>query len=220
MALLTAPHWEAVTGSMRTLLVWFGRQQTSERFYQAGGTALALLLGHRRSIVLDFFSESDEIHSQSRSELIHLFSARAARVVENADGNLILLTDGLHAGFFFSYGHPLLEPPVAVEQIRLASLLDVGLMKLDTLIGRGSRKDFYDLYAITQQIPLKELLQAGARKYPAVRDFGLMAVESLVLFDNADRDSQPDLLVDLPWERVKQFFLEQGRAIGLGWIGG
>ena len=76
------------------------------------------------------------------------------QVIENVDGNLLLLVDRLHVGFF-SYGYPLLEPVQMVESIGLASLLDIGLMKLDAVIWRGSRKDFYDLYIISRQIPLR-----------------------------------------------------------------
>ena len=92
----------------------------------------------------------------------------------------------------FSYGYPLLEPVQTIENIRIASLLDIGLMKLDAVIERGSRKDFYDLYVISRQIPLPKLLSAGERKYPQVRDFPLMALEGLLQFDNADRDLQPE----------------------------
>ena len=102
-----------------------------------------------------------------------------------------------------SYGYLLLESVQTVENIHLASLLDIGLMKLDAVIGRGSRKDFYDLYIITQRIPLPYLLHAGERKYPQVRDFPLMALGGLLQFDSADRDLQPEMLVDLPWENVR-----------------
>jgi hypothetical protein len=102
--------------------------------------------------------------------------------------------------------------------VALADIADIGLMKLDALIDRGSRKDFYDLYMIAQQRPLAELLSQGALKYPYVRDFELMAVESMVLFDNADRDLQPELLIELPWDQVKQFFIEQARALGQTWF--
>ena len=88
----------------------------------------------------------------------------------------------------------------------IASLLDIGLMKLDAVIGRGSRKGFYDLYVISRQISLSDLLRAGERKYPRVRDFQLMALEALLQFDNADRDHQPEMLTDLPWENVRLFF--------------
>jgi hypothetical protein len=217
MAVLESPHWETISSTMRELLVWIGRQTFSARFYLAGGTALALRMGHRRSLDLDFFSEADEVHASARQELIRSFSAHHAQVIENVDGNLLLLVSGLHAGFF-SYGYPLLEPVQAVENVGLASLPDIGLMKLDAIIGRGSRKDFYDLYIISRQIPLPDLLSAGERKYAQVRDFPLMAIEGLLQFENADRDHQPEMLTDLPWITVRRYFEEQGKRLGSAWF--
>ena len=112
-----------------------------------------------------------------------------------------------------------LEATGSVEGVPVASLVDVGLMKLDALISRGSRKDFYDLYVIAQQVQLPVLLALGKRKYPYARGFELMAVESLVLFEKADRDLQPDLLIDLPWEQVRQSFIAQAQALGRTWLG-
>jgi hypothetical protein len=92
-------------------------------------------------------------------------------------------------------------------------------MKLDALISRGSRKDFIDLYFIAQQIPLPDLLALGQTKYPHARDFELMAVESLVLFENADRDVQPTMRVKVAWEEVRQFFIDQAQQLGQTWFG-
>ena len=217
MAILEYPHWEAISPIMRELLVWIGRQAFSKHFYLGGGAALALQVGHRKSVDLDFFSETDEVHARTRQTLIHGFSPRQAQVIENVDGNLLLLVDDLHAGFF-SYGYPLLEPVETVENINIASLLDIGLMKLDAVIGRGSRKDFFDLYIITRQIPLPDLLRGGERKYPQVRDFPLMALEGLLQFDTADRDLQPEMLEDLSWENVRKFFVEHGKMLGADWF--
>jgi hypothetical protein len=217
MALLESPHWETITPIMHELLAWIGNQKFAARFYLAGGTALALRMGHRRSVDLDFFSERDEIHTSTRQELIRIFTTHQAQVVENVDGNLLLLVNGLHVGFF-SYGYPLLEPAQMVENVALASLLDIGLMKLDAVIGRGSRKDFFDLYIITRQIPLPDLLSAGERKYAQVRDFPLMAIEGLLQFDSADRDRQPEMLMDLSWDHVRRFFEEQGKQLGGNWF--
>jgi len=217
MALLESPHWETITPTMRGLMVWIGRQPFAKRFYLAGGTALALQVGHRRSVDFDFFSETDEVQARTRQELIRAFSDLQVEIVENADGNLLLLVQGMHTGFF-SYSYPLLDPVRMVENIGVASLLDLGLMKLDAVMGRGSRKDFFDLYVIAERMPLQELLQAGERKYPQVRDFALMALEGLLQFDNVDRDRQPELLSDLPWEKVRAFFMDQGKALGEIWF--
>lgn len=217
MALLSSPHLHTASLQMQRLLSWLGEQPFLRRFYLAGGTALALQIGHRRSMDLDFFSEVDEVHSQSRQEIISTLSWREHQVIESTDGNLLLLMDKFRVGFY-SYGYSLLEPTLEFNNIRLASLLDLGLMKLDALIGRGSRKDFYDLYLICLKIPLTDLFSAGERKYPQVRDFALLAVESLVRFENADQDFQPEMLIDLPWESVKQFFFGQAKELGKHWF--
>jgi hypothetical protein len=99
-----------------------------------------------------------------------------------------------------------------------ASLLDIGLMKCDALISRGSRKDFYDLFFILKEIPLEDLLKLGEQKYPLFRDFPLMVLESLTLFDNADRDVQPELFDNIPWDQVKQFFIEQANLLSSRWF--
>jgi len=217
MAVLTSPHLETISPELMNLLAYIGQQAFAARFYLAGGTALALQLGHRRSVDLDFFSATDQVHGRTRREIIAALSRQKPEVIENADGNLLLLVDGIHVGFF-SYGYPLLDPGLEFQNVRLASLLDLGLMKLDALMGRGSRKDFYDVYVLCQNIPLDDLLAAGERKYLQMRDFALMAVESLVMFDNAERDVQPELLVDLPWQSVKQYFIAQAQELGKRWF--
>lgn len=174
---------------------------------------------HRRSIDLDFFSQDDGVTTATRREILAALGQFTPQTIEAVDGNLLLELPELHVAFL-SYGYDLLEPPDQLEQIDVASITDVGLMKLDALIGRGSRKDFYDLYWVAQHHPLAKLLDLARSKYPYARDFQLMAIESLVLFENADRDLQPDLLIDVPWSDVRAFFVAQARAIGASWLGG
>jgi hypothetical protein len=218
MAVLDPVHWEVITSQMHDLLRVIGRQPFAARFYLAGGTALALRLGHRRSVDLDFFSATDEVLRKTRQEILSALAPLAPQALEDVDGNLLLRVSDLHLGFF-GYGYRLLEPTESVEGVAVAAIVDVGMMKLDALISRGSRKDFCDLYAVAQHIPIPDLLALGRTKYPYARDFELMAVESLVLFENADRDVQPDLLIDLPWEQVREFFIDQAQAIGQAWFG-
>ncbi len=217
MALLKSPVLQTISPGMQGLLSWLGEQEFLQRFYLAGGTALALQLGHRRSVDLDYFSERDEVHEQTRREIITIANKRNGQIIENVDGNLLMLMDGIHVGFF-SYGYPLLESALEFDNVRLASLLDIGLMKLDALMGRGSRKDFYDLYFICRRFPMADILAAGERKYPMMRDFALMSVESFLQFEVADRDFQPEMLVDLPWDSVRQFFISQAKELGRRWF--
>ncbi len=218
MAPLNPIHWQTITPIMREVLRFIGQQPFAGRFYLAGGTALALRLGHRRSIDLGFFSVTDEVTHRTRQEILAALASLSPQALEDVDGNLLLEVAGLHVGFF-GYGYPLLEPTDSAENVAIASVTDIGLMKLDALISRGSCKDFYDLYWIARQIPLATLLGLGETKYPYARDFELMAVESLVLFENADRDAPPALLVEVEWEQVRQFFITEAQSLGQTWFG-
>lgn len=218
MAALSNPHWKVVTQEMRGLIAFLDRQEWIKRFYLAGGTALALQLGHRRSVDLDFFSETDELNVGSREEVIFKLQLTGIQVIENVGGNLLMLANGVRLGFF-SYGYPMIQETLSLENLRLASMIDIGLMKCDALITRGSRKDFYDLFYIARQIPLDRLLEYGAVKYAYYRDFPISVVERMVAFDNADRDIQPELLDHLPWDAVRGYFAEEAKRLGRTWAG-
>ncbi len=218
MAALEPVYWEAATPAMRELLRHIGRQVFARDFYLAGGTAVALRIGHRRSIDLDLFSETDELLAGTRRQITEALAPFAAESVEDVDGNLLLSLPEFHVAFL-SYGYPLVGPTDDVENVAVASLLDLGLMKLDAMISRGSRKDFYDLYFIARQWTITDLLEGAKAKYPYARDFELMAVESMVLFDNAERDVQPELLVDVEWLEVKEYFISVARDLGREWFG-
>jgi predicted nucleotidyltransferase component of viral defense system len=218
MASLTHPHWEAVPPLLRDLLAEIGQMPFIGRFYLAGGTALALRLGHRVSVDLDFFSDVDEVGDDSRAEIVAAFKQRRAiRVLEDVFGNLLVEIEDTHVGFF-SYGYPLLEPPVEVLRVRVACLLDIGMMKLDALISRGARKDFYDLYFIAQQVPLEEMLHQGPVKYPYARDYEMMALTSLTYFENADQQTAIESFPPTDWEAVKDFFVAEARRLGRLWF--
>lgn len=218
MAVLSLPHWNAVPPKMQRLFLHIGEQPFSRRFYLAGGTALSLQIGHRRSVDFDFFSATDEVNEKVRNEITVGVSSFSTQIIESVGGNLLMLVDGIRVGFF-GYGYPLVAEPLLCENIFLAALEDIGLMKCDALISRGSRKDFYDLFFISKNVSLEALLSLGEKKYPLFRDFPLMVLESMTLFDNADHDVQPDLFETIPWAQVKQFFIKQARLLSNRWFG-
>ncbi len=91
-------------------------------------------------------------------------------------------------------------------------------MKLDALISRKSRKDFYGLYLIAQQIPLPNLLALG-EKISVCPRFEMTLVGSMLMFENADRGLQPNMLIELPWDKVRNFFIAEARKTGKRWLG-
>jgi len=218
MATLTEPHWEAAPDAIRRLWPALARQTFIGQFYLAGGTALALQLGHRVSVDLDFFPVEREVDDPIRKEIVAALSAVAEVVVlEDVFGNLLLTVDNVRTGFF-GYGYPLLKPTLLCDGVQLASLEDIGLMKLDAVTDRANRKDFYDLYLIAQSVSVDELVAMAKVKYPLVRDFDLMIYQGFAFFEIADRQDDPELLIDLNWSTVKSFFVDQAKRKAQQWF--
>jgi Nucleotidyl transferase AbiEii toxin, Type IV TA system len=220
MGTLTLPHWEAVTPELRDLLAVLGGLPELQPFYLAGGTALGLHLGHRVSQDLDLFANIESLEDNLRRSIVEKLAAK--RTVERLQDSvlgLVLQVDDQPVSFF-TYGYPLLASPEPVSGIHVAALIDIGLMKLDAIAGRGTRKDFYDLYFIASRIPLDELFARSPEKYPETRGFGMRVLAALVDFDIADQQQDPKMLHPVEWEQVKVFFLAEARRLGQEWFGG
>jgi len=219
MAPLATPHWEAVTPEARRLLTVLGQLPLLQPFYLGGGTALALWLGHRISRDLDLFADIETLDEDLRRDIVgELRKDHSVNLLQDSPLELLLDVNG-QAVSFFTYGYPLLEPTDRVAQVQVAGLVDIGLMKLDAIAGRGMRKDFYDLYFIASHVTLVELFDRGIDKYPESQGFEMRVLTALVDFGAADQEEEPMLLLPASWEEVKAFFVAESRRIGREWFG-
>lgn len=208
--------WNTITENMKFVLNGVSQSEIGNYFYLAGGTALALQLGHRRSVDLDFFSPTEDIPS-IRPGLDEALAAFNGMLADSSWGNLVYLVNKVRVGFY-GYSYPLVAPLNEKEGLRLASIEDIALMKLDTLLSRAARKDFYDLYFISQKIPLKQLLNLAPKKYQSVRDFETQVVKRLIFFESAENESDPALQKPVSWQTVKEYFIQQAKELGRGWL--
>ena len=212
----TPIYWETISEEMREVMKRFSGTEIGRRFYLAGGTALALQLGHRRSIDLDFFSPTEDIPS-IRAVLAEALVPFEPILADTSWGNLVFLAQGVQIGFY-GYGYPLVATPRDAEGTSLASISDIGLMKLDALQSRASRKDFYDLYAISEKMTLRELFDLAPKKFTTSRDFEAQVVKRFPFFERADVEEDPILLKEISWEKVKDFFRKKAIEFGQDWI--
>lgn len=188
-------------------------------FFLAGGTALALQLGHRTSVDFDFFSPTNPVLDDWRQSVIADLEARGKVEIQSQnDGTLLLRFENVPMSFF-RYPYPFIASPLVENNLRIASMLDIGLMKMAAIIGRGRKRDFIDLYFIAQQIPLDELFTHSAEKFPNVRDFAIQAARALVYFEDAEPDPLPRMFKPIEWNRVKKFFAREIARISKGWVG-
>lgn len=158
--------------------------QFKERFYLAGGTGLALQLGHRDSVDFDFFTQDAIDTVALYTELLELFIGRViVKTFEEKDSLNIVVDDAIKLSFL-RYPYELLRPCIDEEYLRVASVEDIGCMKLSAVTGRAVEKDYVDLYFILHDIPLTALLERMNHKMPDL-DRNLV-LKSLVYFNDVE----------------------------------
>lgn len=171
-------HYEALDEKRQALLPAFA--DFKQDFYLAGGTALALQIGHRVSVDFDFFTEqdfeTDELYERLRKTL-----GQMPRTQESHRTLAIVAKEDVKISFI-GYDYPLLSAPIDSDYMRLASVLDIGCMKLGAIVSRAELKDYVDLFFILKRIPLPELLESLSKKIPSL-DRNLV-LKALVSFDD------------------------------------
>ena len=163
-----------------------------EGFYLAGGTALALQIGHRDSIDFDFFIEGNIDTLALWIKIQDIFSGYSLIKTQDELNTLSCIIDGDIRLSFFGYNYPLIQIPSNESDLKLASILDIGCMKLSAITSRATLKDYVDLHFILQQISLRELFEGMVKKFPTL-DQGLV-LKSLVYFD----DILPEPILFMP----------------------
>jgi len=180
-------------------------------FYLAGGTALALRIGHRDSLDFDFYTEKKFDSQKLREE----FDKRFEKVQEIyiAEGTLALEVDGIGVSFF-KYPYPLIRPLEKMESIYLASKEDIAAMKIIAISQRGKRRDFIDIYFLLTEFGLKKIIEFIKEKYPMFNIY--VGLQGLVYFKDADEDPEKGrfrLLKEVEWEGVKDYILKETNKI-------
>lgn len=200
-------HRETVSPSTLGLLRALCAHPVLDAFALAGGTALALRYGHRISVDLDFFApESFDSHDLAAS-LGDAFQFVPTAIHENS-------LSGTMSGVkvdFVTYRHALLQPFEMVDGVRLFGLHDNIAMKLSALTNRGVKKDFFDAHRVIQELGIDEIVGIYRAKFPA-HDCAIL-LRSLVYFDDAEDEFDPNSLDGTDWEQVKEAVTQAVRGL-------
>ena len=198
-------HREVITAQVERALRDLHQTSILDRCYLAGGTGLALHLGHRRSQDLDFFSR-DPVDPDSIIQRIQTRSGFS--VVSKGVGTLHATVQGTKVSFL-GYDYPVLFPFEKFLAANVADPRDIACMKISAIAGRGTRRDFVDLHAVSKQYGLRQQLEWFQQKFAQANYSRVHVLKSLTYFEEAEKDPMPDMLVTLSWEQVKQFFLSE-----------
>lgn len=154
-------HLETIHPDTLTLLK---RIQSLEEFSSTrlvGGTALALQLGHRKSIDLDFFGKFDTTLEEVTA-ILSEFSV--VRPISSSKMMRFLVVNDIKVDIV-SYPYEWIDSPVCDNGIVLAGIKDIAAMKLSAITNRGTKKDFIDYYFLLKHFSLEDLIDLYRQKY-------------------------------------------------------
>ncbi|MBF8249523.1 MAG: hypothetical protein HW400_124 [Candidatus Levybacteria bacterium] len=170
---------------------------------------MALQIGHRISVDLDFFTSQIFDEKTLAGELSQLPEYKE-------EGTAWRTVWGKVANTKFSlfyYKYPLIQKTVPFAGIQIISKEDIAAMKIHALEDRGTKRDFIDLYFLAKEFTLEQMLKFYGQKYGNLEDHLYIIVRSMNYFADAEMDDMPEMLLPVSWEDVQKFF--QNQAIKL-----
>lgn len=179
------------------------------RFYLAGGTALALHYGHRDSIDFDFFTFHKFDEQNLVSEINQQFVGNVISVIQLEPQTITILIDNEVKVSFMYYEYSLLEDFIIEDNINVASVIDIACMKCAAICSRSVSKDYIDLYFIIKQISLKDLLASFSTKYNIDT---ANVLKALVFFNDIEMEPV-HMIIDVTFEDVKTFLLKEVKCL-------
>lgn len=205
-------HWNILDKDRYKLLKDITEKISLENYYMIGGTALSLQLGLRLSYDFDFC-----VQNQFNNEILlqELKTLGLIEVKQNQKGTCDVILNGVQVSFFY-YPNPNINNYITTDEmpkLKMASILDIAIMKIVAIGGRGAKKDFFDLYNIINKtdIDIKELAQGLIKKCGDNVNY-MNIIMGLSYFEDAEQEILPDAFVEYDWDNIKEFFINfQGK---------
>lgn len=127
-------------------------------------------------------------------------------ILRNSPNIKMYTIDDIKVGFV-NYSYPWISEALLYDSIKLAQVEDIAAMKVSAITGRGTKKDFVDLYFLLQHFTLGEIFQFYWKKYSDASEY--LALKSLSYFDDVEEDASPVMLETVKWEDIKKRIREE-----------
>src|SRR3972149_5598326 len=204
-------HSECLRPKTRKVFSRFKEAAASHGFILAGGTALALHMGHRVSEDLDFFTNHNFDEQVLSLELSKFKEFRE----EGKSWKTIWGWLSKTKFSIFYYKYPLIEKAIEFEGIRIANKEDIAAMKIHAIEERGTRRDFVDVYILAKEFSLEQMFLFYDKKYAVLEDHLYGIIRSLSYFEDAEKEHQmPKMIESVSWDEVKRFFEKEAVRLG------
>ena len=201
-------YWNIFDKNRYELLKKISEIVSIDDYYMIGGTALSLQLGLRESYDFDFC-----VKNPFNNEILlkELQSIGNVEVIQNQKGTCDVLLNEVQVSFFY-YPNKVIKEFIETDEIpnlKIASILDIAIMKIIAIGGRGAKKDFFDLYNIIKKcnIQVDELINGLKQKCGNNINY-VNIIMGLSYFEDAEDEILPNTFIDYNWENIKKFFIE------------
>ena len=201
-------YWNIIDENRYKLLKDITEIISIPNYYMIGGTALSLQLGLRESYDFDFC-----VTENFNNELLlkEIQTLGKIEVKQNQKGTVDVILNGVQISFFY-YPNYVIKEFVVVDEmpkLKMASVLDIAVMKVVAIGGRGAKKDFFDLYNIIKKtdISIDELAKGLIQKCGNNVNFANI-IMGLSYFEDAEQEILPKAFVEYNWEEIKKFFIK------------
>jgi len=198
-------HKGTVERATFELLIQLMQDEKLKKFNLAGGTALALYLGHRKSIDLDFFIQDDFDAKSLEEYLINRYNFKTSFLEKNTLKGFVeyIKIDCI------THNYPRLEQFFqSKEGIRLYGIKDIAAMKLSAITDNGTRiKDFIDIAYLSTKFSLSEMLNAYEIKYS--NSNSIIPLKGIIYFNDINFKEPIQMINDtFKWEFVEKRLYE------------
>jgi len=195
---------KVITRKAEQILEILGNLERVKDFYLAGGTALALQIGHRISEDFDFFTIKSFDSDIFFKFLLNNFKEKIKKT--KSDQGMLYININNISTSFIEFKYPLLQKKMQVfKGIRIAGIKDIGAMKISAITGRGAKRDFIDLYFLFKLgYSLKELIYFYYQKFNSNTENNTLLYKSLLYFNDADEEETPVIFESVTWETIKK----------------
>jgi hypothetical protein len=199
-------YTETVKAGTLDLIKRFMDDEEFKEFRLVGGTALSLYIGHRISIDIDLFCNTDFNAVKISKHLNSTYKGAKTQALKNATFSLVnnIKVD------LIAHQYPWLKPSNNIDDIRMASLDDIGAMKVHAIIQSGNRlKDFIDVYFLLEHRSFSQLINVYEQKYPDANR--ILAHNAMVYFKDIDFDAPVKLINSMHWDRIAARLMKASR---------
>jgi predicted nucleotidyltransferase component of viral defense system len=189
-------------GTLR-LLIRLMQIPELDNFLLVGGTAISLYYGHRKSDDLDLFSPVQFDNEIVIDVLEKNFSDFTYRDRNDPVG-IFGFIGQIKVDFVQQYNHPLIDKPILdANNIRLINKHDLIAMKVNAIMKRALKKDFWDIAELLHYYSVDDFIRFYKQKYPS--QILMIAVpQAMIYFDEAEESEDPISLKGQTWESVKK----------------